>query len=373
MNNSLPPISEYDIRELTTASSFERGMGYFVRGAIQNPVREGNVLRAECGGSMAINYRLRIEFDETGIAETWCSCPYSYGGICKHLVALLLTWVREPERFAVYDDLVTMLETRSKETLVALIVEMAQQVPALHELVDRYRAQPADAPPPPAPRPHRVSAAAYSSEISYIVGEGADWYHMGDLTDGLNTVRRTAEGFAQHGEFTNAAIVYTELLRGCVEGIENCDDSSGGMGFLGQECAEALQKIVPQTDWDESERQSWLRDMFELCVNDMGGYGFEDDLRKMIVATYRPADVETLESWIHEALDKHKGEWKQRGLITMLLELYEREGRDEDYLTLCAEQARRLALCEKLVALGVSRTWGALCGSSRFPATRPGR
>jgi uncharacterized Zn finger protein len=356
MSDSLFPVSEQDIRKLATASSFERGMGSFVRGAIKNPVREGHVLRAECEGSMVVDYRLRAEFAEKDIIETWCSCPYSYGGICKHLVALLLTWVREPERFAAYDDLATVLATWPKETLVAAIVEMVQRDTAPHEVIDRYREQPANVPSPPVSRSHRVSAAAYSSEIASIIGEGADWYHMDELLDGLYTVQRTANGFAQRGEFTNAAIIYTELLRGCIEGIQYCDDSSGGMGFLGQQCAEALQETVPQTDWDEDERQLWLWDMFELCVNDMGGYGFEDDLREMILATYQPADVEILESWIHEALDNASGtrreDWRQRGLITMVLKLHEREGREEDYLKLCADQGHRLALCEKLVDLG---------------------
>lgn len=345
-------IAEQDIRELATATSFERGLSYFVRGAIQNPIREGNVLQAECEGSAAVNYRLRVELDETGAADTWCSCPYSYGGICKHLVALLLTWVREPEGFVVYDAPGEFLNAQPRETLVALIEEMVHREPSLRELIERYRAQPAESPPPAAPRPHRVSAATYSSEVAYIIGDGADWYHMDELLDDLYTVERTAQGFAQRDEFTNAAIVYTELLRGIVEGIQYCDDSSGGMGFLGQECAEALQEIVPKTDWDETERQSWLRDMFELCVNDMGGYGFEDDLADMIVATYQPADAQVLESWIHAALDKHTGEWEQQGLTTMLLKVYEREERDEEYLKLCADHDRRLVLCEKLVELG---------------------
>lgn len=344
-SDSLPTISEEEVRELATARSYERGMGYFVRGAILDPVREGNVLRAECEGSMPLDYRLRVEFDESGIGETWCSCPYSYGGICKHLVALLLTWVREPDQFAVYDDLVTTLEALPKEALVALVAEMVQQSPALHDLVERYREQPETITTPSAPRPHRVSAAEYSREIDYIIGDGADWYHMDELISSLNTVQRTARSFAERGEFTNAAIVYTELLRGCVEGIEYCDDSSGNMGYLGQECAEALQEIVPQTDWGEAEHRTWLRDMFELCVDDMGGYGFEDDLMEMVLATYRPADAEMLEAWIHEALDeaprKPRSDWRQRGLTTMLLKLYEREGRTEEYLELCAEEGRR--------------------------------
>ncbi|MBK6328949.1 MAG: SWIM zinc finger family protein [Chloroflexi bacterium] len=30
-------------------------------------------------------------------AETSCTCPYEQGGICKHIVATLLTAIRQPE------------------------------------------------------------------------------------------------------------------------------------------------------------------------------------------------------------------------------------------------------------------------------------
>ena len=147
MNTSPYTISEQDIQELATATSFERGLSYFIRGAIQNPVRRGNMLQAECEGSAAVNYRLRVELSEARIADTWCSCPYDYGGICKHLVALLLTWVREPERFAVYDDLSEVLEAQPRETLVTLIGEMVRRDPSLYELIEQYRAQPPEPPP----------------------------------------------------------------------------------------------------------------------------------------------------------------------------------------------------------------------------------
>src|SRR2546429_447885 len=50
-------------------------------------------------------YRVEATLCPTGgksartLADTFCSCPR--GGFCKHLVALLLIWLHEPESFVV--------------------------------------------------------------------------------------------------------------------------------------------------------------------------------------------------------------------------------------------------------------------------------
>jgi len=46
---------------------------------------------ADCEGSYT--YHLRVELDEGGIQSAFCTCPYDYAGYCKHIVALLLTYI----------------------------------------------------------------------------------------------------------------------------------------------------------------------------------------------------------------------------------------------------------------------------------------
>lgn len=43
------------------------------------------------------------------------------GGRCKHVVALLLTWIDDPGAFMETETLMTTLENRSKAQLIALI------------------------------------------------------------------------------------------------------------------------------------------------------------------------------------------------------------------------------------------------------------
>jgi len=96
----LPQLTEGDIQLLCSARSFERGQELYWREAIRHPLRQGSTLQALCEGSQAEPYRVMAELDEQGVAWAECSCPYDWGGHCKHIVALLLTWVHDPQEFA---------------------------------------------------------------------------------------------------------------------------------------------------------------------------------------------------------------------------------------------------------------------------------
>ncbi|TMC14998.1 MAG: hypothetical protein E6J34_23085 [Chloroflexi bacterium] len=94
---AIPSLSERDIRRLVSEQSFKRGEGYFDEGLVSNERQRGNELLAQClGGEM---YHITITFDEEGVDVTDCTCPL--GGSCKHVVAVLLTWLHKPERFVV--------------------------------------------------------------------------------------------------------------------------------------------------------------------------------------------------------------------------------------------------------------------------------
>src|SRR5215218_8145736 len=95
----LSRLTEAHVRELASEKSFERGQTYYREGAILEPVRQEMELRAQCEGSDYEPYQVGATLTKSGIAETSCTCPYGYGGICKHVVALLLTYAHEPQAF----------------------------------------------------------------------------------------------------------------------------------------------------------------------------------------------------------------------------------------------------------------------------------
>ena len=120
----------------TNSAYFQRGQNYYRMGAIYNQRRQGMAIKSQCSGSYQDFYRQEVEFNEKGILSADCSCPVGDGGYCKHTIALLLTWVNDPDSFAELEALDRTLEERSKEELIALIKEMLDQAPELSSLLD---------------------------------------------------------------------------------------------------------------------------------------------------------------------------------------------------------------------------------------------
>ena len=73
------------LRHLANANSFQRGESLYAEGSVTKLRREADAFRATVRGSQA--YRVALRLPAAGPAFE-CSCPYDFGGICKHAVAL---------------------------------------------------------------------------------------------------------------------------------------------------------------------------------------------------------------------------------------------------------------------------------------------
>ncbi len=67
---------------------------------------------------------------------TDCACPYDWGGDCKHIIALLLVYLHEPERFRASAGLREELMTLDQEALVGIIEQMAARYLGLDDIIE---------------------------------------------------------------------------------------------------------------------------------------------------------------------------------------------------------------------------------------------
>ena len=93
---TLENLTQADIKQVVKAKSLQRARSYV--GRVRGAVRNDRTLRAEVGKSRM--YHVEIDVLEGGIAAL-CSCPYDWGGYCKHIGALLLKWTEQPGSFVV--------------------------------------------------------------------------------------------------------------------------------------------------------------------------------------------------------------------------------------------------------------------------------
>lgn len=130
-------LNQQQIQSRTVGESYFRGETLYDERAIFLPVRRVNALSAMCVGSAASAYRVTARLDHSGILETDCTCPYDWGGDCKHIVAMLLTYLQQPERFRIGKSLRDELMSLKKDDLVDIVEQMIERFTGLDDIVER--------------------------------------------------------------------------------------------------------------------------------------------------------------------------------------------------------------------------------------------
>ena len=317
-------------------------------------------LKASCLGSSVLSYRVQATLDEVGIADAECSCPVGNGGHCKHVAALLLAWLDNPESFAQIADTQTALEQRSKPELIALVRQMLQRYPDLEYLLqlpllikstDQTAINPAVI--------HRQVSHAFGG--SYHEWSGRDLFEAArDLDELLNL----AGQYLEQVDHTNAALIYRvvaeEILRheDLVTG-----DESGRLGELVDDCIEGLGDCL-QSIQDTYTRKDILQAIINVFLWDikMGGVGIGDNVPEILLENATPQEKELLAGWIQSELPA-MSDWGREASGGLLLDLQAEKLDNESFLEICRQSGRLNDLVNRLLQLG--RLEEAICETEK--------
>ena len=136
---NLPRITDAAIRAKVTEKSYDRGVDYHDWGMVERMTQRGGQLFAEVQGSEWESYRVGVTFLGADFTAS-CTCPYDWGGYCKHVVATLLT-VADNSGSVPIDakpPLADLLDGLDANALRALVHRLVEAAPALAEVVDEF-------------------------------------------------------------------------------------------------------------------------------------------------------------------------------------------------------------------------------------------
>ena len=216
-----PDLTLDHIRQRCTHQSFTRGTEYFHDGAIGNPVFHGYTLSAACHGTDIDPYRVSVELMPTGIAATDCSCPYDgdFGGYgdCKHIVALLLTYLHTPDSICSIDALITTLSEKPKAHLLRILSEVLIRTPDVAPVVQVYADMPeASGSGTPSTADERTSCpilTAYRERIDGIFGpDFLEQHHLQKVLIQLEGLVQQAASLSHAGETELALSILHALI-----------------------------------------------------------------------------------------------------------------------------------------------------------------
>lgn len=316
----LPRLTEAHVRELASEKSFDRGETYYHDGSVLEPVRQERELRAQCQGSDYEPYQVSATLSKSGVAETSCTCPYDYGGICKHIVALLLTYVHDPQSFRPIPPLSVLLAGRSREELIALIGEMIKQEPELLSLVELSveTVQAARGNPPDVSVYRRQTRRALQHESEHVVEKG------------LRALREVAARATETGDWLNAGSIYYAVLDEAVRGYDNMlreIDEDGGIAVVIDEFAQGLSRCLKNSKADAQTRRAWLETLLEAELADieMGGIDLAPSARESVLEHANDEEWSWIEERLNAAMSKSRG-WEREALARFLAAGQKRHG-----------------------------------------------
>lgn len=347
--SNLSHPAETDIQRWVGESSFGRGRRYFHEGYIFDARLQGQVIKARCLGSQPQPYRVQAHLGPAGLVSADCSCPIGDGGRCKHVAALLLTWLHHPDTFTPVEELVTALQRRSPAELIALIARMVARYPDLEALLELPTLDEVASRQP-------INVELIRRQVHHAFSGGD--YNGGYVTfdfGGLYELVDLGGEYAGREDWPNAAVVYETVAREVLGEYGSFQDESGDLIGIVADCVSGLGECLAGAD--PGLRDRILQTLFDIYRWDLeyGGVGASDEVPGILLDQASAEEKEQIAQWVRQALprgDSWGENYHRQRLGGFLLDLEAAEQDDELFLHTCRETGRLNDLVERLLTLG---------------------
>lgn len=226
----IPKFAEATLRQNSSPQSFERGETYYRNNAVVALTLRGNTLQAEVEGSQAPSYRVWLSFDSQSLTKASCTCAYSFGGWCKHIVATLLVCQHQPQKIEERPTLEHLLDRLNHQQTQLLLQNLAAEQPELVDRIERHinrivgvtRAQKSST---ASPKISTINTAPYRQQVRQILRDAERYLEEGDeedpITPDILDLISEAQEFSQCEDGNNAIAILQSITETC---IENWDD-----------------------------------------------------------------------------------------------------------------------------------------------------
>lgn len=345
-----PQISDIDIRSRVGVQSFQRGRSYADNGRVIATRRQGNTLKALCLGSVPVPYRLRVTIGSNGeVTEANCTCPVGAGGYCKHIAALLLTWLEHPEAFTESPDLQTVLQDKSKEDLIELLLTVADGDPQFEQLLETTVGADRDSPSP--------GVEFYRQQVETAI---EPLEHHWDFSSGgygyggeIPAIAAKGDAMLQREDWRGASDVYRGVLEGVRESNALAYDEEGGLVESLWRSIVGLGICLERME-DPDARRGIVDTLFETFYVDisvLGGVDLSVGIPEILIFRTTPEERDYLIERVQEVMPP-EDEWAHGSYSFFVAELETEKLSGEEYIERCRELGLIDRLVDSLLTLG---------------------
>ncbi len=343
-------ITKKQIEERSIPQSLNRGKRYFRNGRVNDCVRRGTTLEASVQGSQYSPYHVEVECSESGeIRNTWCTCPYDWGGDCKHIIAVLLMWKEVPDRFREKKTVEGALEDRSREELKTLVELMLEREPSLRSLLDQ------DLPGSTGESVKLQDPDTYRTEVQDILEAYGGHGHEHEIANLLQTLIERAERHLRSKEYGHTYGICRAVADEVLDLYEMTHDQ-GDLGLIVDRAEELLEECLEAVKEYPEPRRHVIDALFSIIEWDIdfGGIGFGQESWETILEHSTEEDrtrlIERIETQIAPE-ESDPSTWSRNALGRMLFDLYEQDDRAEEFLDVAGELGLYELLAYRLLEL----------------------
>lgn len=270
----LEKLTRKIIQQRCDAQVYERGEDYYRSGRVRQRMKSTRGIKVQVHGTQV--YAVAIT-ERRGEMVAICTCPYgqSWEGYCKHIVAVLLAWLEEPESFAAVKDFPEMLQKKTKEELVEMLSQIGETYPAIAQ--DFLGAGGREFDPGAA---MREALEAFESS-----GEST----RAELVRRIEPIAQRAEAALVRGDTEMARRTYYELVLRCLQSEEKYGSTEIFPDGLVYSYAQGYHEAVEADPEREQKAAMILEEIAEMEgieVAEIEGIEF-GELRKLLAAAKR--------------------------------------------------------------------------------------
>jgi len=333
-----------EIRMLCTESSFERGVEYFNQGLVRNIEQFGNKITAIVSGTKDYKVTIRLYKDDF-TAE--CTCPYNWGGYCKHIVATLIALSKNYEKIKESknkeeEKIEAILNNVSLEELKEFLRTEFENDPRLRNIFAIYFSGKA---------PQEKSVHDYKKEINLLYKTFAGRY--GFIKYGTNIdfsyIQDLAQRYIKKKNYLEAVKIYQALSEAIAENMGMVDDSDGYYGGSFRDAISDFVNCIKMANLEHKKKKPFIDYFFKKYIENDPDYFQEEydyalreicqtkedfDYLKKLLAPYLP-DVlpDWDESWTNY--------YNARELIDMQLFILDKLNEEKEFYELIKKHYRK--------------------------------
>lgn len=366
---TLPSISEEAIQARASQQSFTRGNDYFYSNNVLNVVWRDGQLTAEVQGSSWEPYIVQVWFEGDDIHYTHCTCPYDWGGDCKHVIATLLFLVNRPEAIEKRKSIADLLAQLNREQMIDVILDLVGEHPAIIDSLETLTTRQvitesessSDSSQPPIDAHllrRQIRAELRTSIQSGYDGWGEERFYDSDLSVALEPALKKARILIDAGDIRAALAVLETAANAWNEGIYDLDDYViEAFEDIADEftypLAELWAEALLSTELTSDERAYWVEALEEYTESMYGGGSLELALTAAQQGWDYPPLVDVLQGNITK-----KGAWEGEVppyadfLARIRLQILEKRKQYQEYLYLSQAEGQYMHYLHMLVRQG---------------------